>query len=244
LNGTAEHFERRLLDAPGWRLVWIAPLALFAWTLILAGFARMLAQKVNVQPEAPIRARLYELPPSAAPLKPSAPHAPTAAPHPAPKIKPHRAPITHNPRPRPIAKPKPAPAPSDLGTAKSLKTVSPPPTSTTPSNSAGAKTSAASSASANTSSLGGDDLGAQAIYAPPPQIPDDLRDEPLSVVAVAHFVVTYAGGVTVTLTTPTEIPRLNEVILDALHQWRFTPAKKNGVAINSAFDLQIPISIQ
>lgn len=92
--------------------------------------------------------------------------------------------------------------------------------------------------------MGSDNLGAQALFAPTPTIPDDLRDEPYSAVAVAHFTVSYDGAVEVTLTTPTDNPRINESLLDALKQWRFAPAKKNGVAINSAFDLRIPISIE
>ena len=92
--------------------------------------------------------------------------------------------------------------------------------------------------------LGSDNLGAHAIYAPVPEIPDDLREDAIQTVAVAHFTVTYDGEVTVSLVTKTESPRLNQILLDALKQWRFFPAMKNGVAIDSEFDLKIPITVQ
>jgi hypothetical protein len=34
------------------------------------------------------------------------------------------------------------------------------------------------------------------------------------------------------------------VLIDTLKQWRFFPAMKSGVAIDSQFDLRIPISVQ
>jgi periplasmic protein TonB len=92
--------------------------------------------------------------------------------------------------------------------------------------------------------LGSDNLGAHAIYAPVPEIPDDLRENAIQTVAVAHFKVTYDGEVTVSLATKTENPRLNQILLDTLKEWRFFPAMKNGVAIDSEFDLKIPITVQ
>ncbi len=92
--------------------------------------------------------------------------------------------------------------------------------------------------------IGSDSLGAHAIYAPVPQIPDDLRENALQTVAVAHFKVSYDGQVQVSLVTKTESPRLNQLLLDALQQWKFFPAMKNGVAIDSEFDLKIPITVQ
>ena len=62
--------------------------------------------------------------------------------------------------------------------------------------------------------------------------------------AVAHFQVSYDGQAQVALTTPTQSPRLNELLLETLKQWRFFPAMKNGVAIDSQFDVRIPISVQ
>jgi protein TonB len=92
--------------------------------------------------------------------------------------------------------------------------------------------------------VGTDSSGARAIYAPQPVIPDSLREEALQTVAVARFKVSYEGQVEVSLTTPTESPQINQLLLETLKRWRFFPAIKSGVAIDSQFDLRIPISIQ
>lgn len=245
MNETAEHLsDLRLLDATGWRLLWIGPLALVAWALIMAGFARMLSESVAVQPEAPIVARLIELPSPAGLQGSSAPHAPAQTQRKA-VTAPKPVHIAH-PRPHRIVKPKSVfvPPPSEFGTEESKPAAAPAAASGAPKESASGGPASSGGTTGGGGGIGSDNLGAQALYAPPPAIPDDLRDEPYSAVAIAHFSVSYNGAVTVILTTPTENPRLNQVILDALRQWRFAPAKKNGVAISSAFDLKIPITIQ
>ncbi len=105
----------------------------------------------------------------------------------------------------------------------------------------GAKEKAATGSDA---APGSDSLGARAIYSPAPEIPDDLREETFNTEAVAHFEVSYDGKVKVTLVKPTASPRLNEVLLSTLQQWRFVPAMKAGVAIDSSFDVRIPVIIQ
>jgi len=92
--------------------------------------------------------------------------------------------------------------------------------------------------------IGTDSVGARAIYAPTPRIPDELREDALQTEAIAHFTVSPDGTVTVILTKPTSNPRLNRILLETLRQWRFFPAVKDGVAINSVFDVRIPITIQ
>jgi periplasmic protein TonB len=92
--------------------------------------------------------------------------------------------------------------------------------------------------------VGSDSFGARAIYSPAPEIPDDLRDQAFAAVAVAHFEVSNDGKVKVTLTKPTSDPRVNQILLETLRQWRFFPAMRGGVAIDSVFDLRIPISVQ
>ena len=87
-------------------------------------------------------------------------------------------------------------------------------------------------------------MGARAIYAPTPVIPDDLREDVMQTEAVAHFDVSFDGTSVVTLEKPTSNPRLNQVLLDSLKQWKFFPAVKNGVAIPSSFEVRIPISVQ
>ncbi len=92
--------------------------------------------------------------------------------------------------------------------------------------------------------LGSDSSGARAMYAPTPTIPDDMRETPFSTVAVAHFKVSPEGDVRVTLLKPTPNPRLNEILLETLRQWKFFPAMKDGVAVTSDFDVRIPIAVQ
>ena len=82
------------------------------------------------------------------------------------------------------------------------------------------------------------------MYAPTPTIPDDLRETTFSTVAVARFKVSPQGDVDVTLIKPTPNPRLNQIVLDTLKQWKFFPAMKDGIAINSQFEVRIPIAVQ
>ena len=52
------------LDEPWRRLVWIAPLSLAIWVVLLFGFALLLKQTAPPMPEMkPIEARIVELPP-------------------------------------------------------------------------------------------------------------------------------------------------------------------------------------
>jgi len=92
--------------------------------------------------------------------------------------------------------------------------------------------------------LGNDASGARAIYAPTPTIPDDMRENVFQAVAVAHFKVAPDGTVEVTLAQPTPNPRLNQILLNTLREWKFFPAMKDGIAINSEFDVRIPITVQ
>lgn len=86
--------------------------------------------------------------------------------------------------------------------------------------------------------------GARAIYSPVPEIPDSLRENTLDPVVVAHFAVSGDGQVHVTLTPPIQNPRLNDLLLKRLGQWRFAPATRDGIAVASEFDIRIPITAQ
>src|SRR5262245_38468291 len=91
---------------------------------------------------------------------------------------------------------------------------------------------------------GPEDGAAHAVYAPPPQIPDDLPEDLLQTEAIALFTVSPGGEVMVTLTKATDNPGLNQVLLDALRRWKFIPTIRNGIAINSTVEVRIPISVQ
>jgi len=86
--------------------------------------------------------------------------------------------------------------------------------------------------------------GPTAIYAPVPTIPDDMRDEVLEAVAVAHFRVLHDGRVIVSLAKPTDYSRLNDLILDTLSEWRFHPAMNRGVAVDSEAEVRLLITVQ
>jgi protein TonB len=221
-----------LLEEP-WRIAWIAPLAVALWMGLLLLFALLLKETAAPPPEVkPIEARIVEIPPAAG-LQSSAPAAPIAPPKPRPQLV--RKPVAHPPphlsRPRPIA---PVAPPSTAGTAKA---------ETPPSAAAPATSEAPDRGGANLG-VGTDNAGARALYAPLPEIPDELRENALVAVAVAHFKIGYDGRLEVSLAQPTDSPRLNEILLDTLKTWRFAPAIKGGVAIESEFDLRIPITVQ
>ena len=86
--------------------------------------------------------------------------------------------------------------------------------------------------------------GARAIFKPVPIIPDDLRQDALSTVAVARFHVASDGTSAVELIVPTPNPKLNRILLDSLKTWRFFPAIKNGVPVSSLQDVRIPVEVR
>jgi periplasmic protein TonB len=232
------------LDEPWRRLAWIAPLSIAIWAAILLGFGLVLKQTTPPLPELkPIEARIVELPPVA-----GLQGGPASVPHPIapapPKPKPHLevrrkmiAPV------RPHKEIIPEAPPSFAGTRKEAPAESTASTKAAPTG-ASAESSGAPQEKGGGSGLGSDSLGARAIYSPVPKIPDDLREAAFEAVAVAHFEVSYDGSVKVTLAKPTADPRLNQILLSTLEQWRFFPAMKGAVAIDSAFDVRIPVSVQ
>ncbi len=246
MNGTVQTASP-FLDEPWRRLAWIAPLSIAIWAAILLAFALVLKQTAPPLPELkPIEARIVELPPAVGlqggPAAAPHPVAP-APPKPKPKLEVRRKVIVpvHPHKERII----PEAPPSVAGTRKEAPAES---SASTRSAATGASTESGSvqgkEGSGSGSGLGSDSLGARAIYSPVPKIPDELRETAFQAVAVAHFEVSYDGNVKVTLAKPTADPRLNQILISTLEQWRFFPAMKGGVAIDSAFDVRIPISVQ
>ncbi len=230
------------LDEPARRLLWIIPAAIAIWAILLSGFSLILMRTKAPPAELnPIEARLVEIPPEVGGLQGNG-----GAIHPA-------APAIPHPKAAPIVKPRPAthlkklaPMPpvirSPYGTEKSTAA---PGVEETPGASAGSATeSGASGGSETGGGIGSDTVGARAIYAPTPVIPDDLREDVIQTEAVARFKVSFDGASEVTLEKPTSSPRLNQVLLDTLRQWKFFPAVKSGVAIESSFEVRIPVSVQ
>ena len=233
------------LDEPARRLLWIVPLSIAIWAILLSGFSLILMRtKVMPQEESkPIEARLVEIPKDIGGLQgnggaihPAAPAIPKAK----PIVKPH--PVAH---PKKIA-PLPPVIRSPYGTEKSTEapSVEEKPGASAGSTSESSESGSSESGEGSGGGIGTDTVGARAIYAPTPVIPDDLREDVMQTEAVARFNVTFDGISQVTLEKPTSSPRLNQVLLDTLKQWKFFPAVKNGVAIASSFEVRIPISVQ
>jgi len=229
------------LDEPARRLLWIIPLSIAVWAILLSVFSLILTRTTVPHEEIPpIEARLVEIPPAVGGLQgnggaihPAAPAIPKAK----PVVKPHPAVHEKKVAPPPVVR-------SPYGIEKNTAA---PGVEEKPGASAGS-TSESESGSSETGEGGGgigtDTVGARAIYAPTPVIPDDLREDVMETEAVAHFDVSFDGTSVVTLEQPTSNPRLNQVLLDTLKQWKFFPAVKNGVAIPSSFEVRIPISVQ
>lgn len=249
MNGFARVPASSFLDEPNRRLVWTLPTAVLVWLALLFGFSRMLELTAPPPPELkPIEARLVELPPEVGGLQGGPAPAAAAKPQPAvvkpvPIVRPH--PIIHT-HPRVKLKPVAPPVmPSETGTAKS----EPAPPEASSSGAATATPTEGGGVPGGTgagsgSGLGSDTAGARALFAPVPEIPDELREEALDTVAIAHFKVGYDGEVEVMLVKPTSNPELNQILMDTLKQWRFFPAIRSGVAIASEFDVRIPITVQ
>jgi protein TonB len=234
------------LDEPARRLLFVIPAAFAIWAILLSGFSLILMRtKAPPSELKPIDARLVEIPPVAGlqgnggAVHPSAPAIPH--PKPVPIVKPH--PLAH---PKKVA-PMPPVIRSPYGTEKSTEAPSvgeKPGASTGTATESGESSGGSGTGEGSGGGLGTDTVGAHAIYAPTPVIPDDLREDVMQTEAVAHFNVSFDGTIEVTLAKPTSSPRLNQVLLETLKQWKFFPAVKNGVAIASSFDVRIPITVQ
>ena len=86
-------------------------------------------------------------------------------------------------------------------------------------------------------------MGAKAIYQPLPQIPDDLRDEAISAIAMARFHINTDGTASVELLKPTQNPRINQIILNTLKTWKFFPALQDGKPIPSTQDIKVNVNV-
>lgn len=159
----------------------------------------------------------------------------------APVTKRAAKPIHHEPRAHPHRPEPPSPALATSPSGGMAVSVAPARAGVAKEDTAGIPGGTAVGSSAG---VGTDSAGARAIYAPPPKIPDELRQEALQAEALAHFVVAPDGKVTVTLVKPTGNPRLNQVLLSALSQWQFFPAMRSGIPVPSEFDLRIPIVVE
>jgi periplasmic protein TonB len=227
------YFDEDFLVQSHWRRFSITIiLAALASALMLAGFAAILSAGRPLPPPrtSAVEATLIE-PPRPKPAKPK-PIAPILRPTPRrslARIRPRKQAAPPPPEAHSNQPPSALPASSAGGIATGRATV---PSESEESGEGGGSGGAS------------ENIGARALYDPVPQIPDDLRENVFSAVAIAHFVVDQQGHVQVTLVKPTTNPRLNQIILDSLRTWKFFPAISNGVPVASEFDVRIPIAVQ
>ncbi|MDA8382259.1 MAG: TonB family protein [Betaproteobacteria bacterium] len=233
-----------------WRAL---PLAALLWALMIIVFGRLLAVPERPATASAIDARLVELPQPAAGPPHGAPAAPAQTPRamrahrqasttrrapafPAPRPLPQPAPAARHPAP--IAKPAPErrPGTDDLGRGIAAAPGAP--------QAIGEAQGAPSAAmgSPATSRPAPANAGPQATYQPRPRLPEWARRETMDARAVALFHVAADGRARVELARATDDPRLNEVILRALRQWRFLPALEAGKPIASV--LKVPVRLR
>ena len=79
---------------------------------------------------------------------------------------------------------------------------------------------------------------------PLPEIPEDLREEAFNSFAIARFYIAADGSTTVELIKPCNNPRLNQLLLQNLHKWKFAPAVVAGVATASTQDIKVNFKVE
>jgi len=85
---------------------------------------------------------------------------------------------------------------------------------------------------------------ARLLSQPLPVLPDDLREVAYRAEAVARFAVHPDGTFDIQLVTPTQYPRLNQILLETLRKWRFFPAMDNGRPVESHQDVRIHFNVE
>jgi periplasmic protein TonB len=268
LDGEFNDVVKTLLafaDAPQSRMAIALLLAAAICLALLAHSMTWLAgHKSDVKPHAqpPIDMQLVEIaPPSPAVSAPARkPPSPDTAAGTAPRSAlPNAAPSRRAPAtPSKLAdtrtnvrQPPVQPARSEAQTTAALATSSAPSQDAASSTSAEAKpasnTAKADSAATpqetapSTSNSG--TTQARLLSQPIPVLPDDLREQGYQLTAVAHFKIHADGSIDVELIKPTQNPRLNQILLETLHRWRFFPAMQNGHPVESEQDVRVHFSV-
>lgn len=236
-------------DSPHLRLALTLLSALFICVMCLGKLGRWLGAATPLPAAAtPLDVQVVELAP---PPKPPMPTAPTLPAAPVANKVPLKQHAQAHPFPTPqrvmpppsrpktldsarTAEPSPTapPAPSAPTAAQSQPVNGPAPPSTPPTDSA--KPPAAASG----------DSAAHPLAQPLPTLPDDLREQAYQMVATARFLVHTDGSVEVDLIRPTPNPRLNQILLTALRQWRFFPAMQSGRPVESRLDVRVHFNVE
>jgi TonB family protein len=81
--------------------------------------------------------------------------------------------------------------------------------------------------------------GPVALYAPSPVIPPYLRDQNIKAFVVIEFLITARGQITPRLLQSSGNDELDAVALHTVTQWKFTPASRDNIPIDSKTRLRI-----
>ncbi|MGN6807174.1 MAG: TonB family protein [Trinickia sp.] len=231
-------------DAPKVRLAVACVVATIAWAGVLAHFARLFAQDDRPRPvPETIDMKLVEITPrvpaariaaraQSEPMRHAVSERRSRAAQPLVRheaVKPtQRQSAQQRSAPPPRVEPSAEPAreaPSADGGAVQPESVRP----------------SAADASPASSSVGA--AQARLLSQPLPLLPDDLREDAYRAEAVARFAIHADGTTEVRLVKPTSNPRLNQILLEALHKWRFFPAMENGHPVDSQRDVRVHFNV-
>ncbi|TCG05895.1 hypothetical protein BZM27_30260 [Paraburkholderia steynii] len=227
-------------------------IALCIWLCVLGEMTSALLGSMRPPaPPAPLDMRLVvidQAPTREAPAAPAmpAPHTTGEKPQPLERKLPHAA--IHRAVPRSVAKPDAKAAPDDTGTPREQDAqTTRQPSTNPPAMHAGSDAAQASSEkhetpdAARAAATG--TVAARSISQPLPALPDDLREQAYQTVAIARFRIHTDGSADVELIRPTPYPRLNQILLETLRQWRFFPALQDGRPIESTQDIRVHFTV-
>jgi protein TonB len=224
VTSSALYLNGRAFDDPWRRLPWTLVAAMLISAALLWEFGRLMNRPEPLPEPKPIEAQIIEIPPPEAPPPPK------------------REPVKIS---RPVAIPTPQPVPEkpQFVVPKETTTAPVPTQEQLPAQSRTPPPPSPAPTTRNSTSDTGN-MGAQAIDKPLPKIPDDLREQAFSVVAMARFRIAVDGTATVELATPTPNPRLNRLLLDTLKNWKFFPAMKDGKPVASVQEIRVQFEVK
>lgn len=223
-------------DAPRVRLAVACLIAILVWLGCLVELGRWLARPTLSRiPDPPLEMRVVEMESPPPLLSPSPPA--LARPSSVKSAQPVRPRLrSEPPPPKSLAPPNsalrsthiapPAPSVPEPAQAKSPVPAPAAPSVTTPASPAPSGDSAA-----------------RPVARQLPELPDDLREQAFQTVATARFAIHADGSVEVELLKPTPNPRLNQILLEALRQWRFFPAMQAGRPVESRQDIRVHFNV-
>lgn len=213
--------------------------ALLVWFVFLDKLGRYLGAAATLPAAVrPLEMQLVEptpLPQPTAARAPPEPHSANKAP-----LKPARAyPLAVRPGTIPQPSRQKAlqaahdagPTPPTLATGEAKPSIETPPRSAPPDESTGPPAPVSG------------DSAARVLAQPLPELPDDLREQAYQTLATARFLLHADGSVEVELIKPTPNPRLNQILLTALRQWRFFPAMQGGHPVESRLDIRVHFNV-